>query len=177
MDSLTVLGKTALGVEALNQRSADLPRVLRHALILVDGRANLAELEARGAIVPNFSEALVDLLARGLIAERREARPPKAAVSAGDSFPAVRALAPAPEKAAEEVLPAPTSQDSLVALAEGLLGKRGDKVVKKIRDAGPSRDELLAASDACFKLIRLTIDEKLADKFRDAARLLLGPGG
>lgn len=159
MDRQTVLAKTALGVDALNQRSADLPRVLRHALILVDGRSNLAELEAKGAIVPDFSGALLELITRGLIAERRgtaSSRPAEAPTGAGTA-------------ASDEHSP----RDSLVALAERLLGARGDKVVKKLREAGASRDELLAASDSCFKLIRLTIDEKLAEQFRSAARLLL----
>lgn len=168
MDPLTVLGKTVLGVEALNQRSADLPRVLRHALILVDGRSNLAELEAKGAIVPNFTGALAELITRGLIAERRESQAGKSPSATGTGG---TATGEKPEDGPEH-----SPRDSLVALAERLLGARGGKVVKKLQEAGATRDELLAATDSCFKLIRLTIDEKLADKFRDAARLVLGSG-
>jgi hypothetical protein len=164
MDRQTVLAKTTLGVEALNQRSADLPRVLRHALILVDGRSNLAELEARGAIVPDFSGALVELITRGLVAER------------GGPSAATKPAARTPDDAGAVDTPQ-SPREALAALATRLLGMRGDKVLRKIREAGTSRDELLAASDACFKLIRLTIDEKLADEFRRQARQLLGSGG
>lgn len=157
MDAHTVLAKTALGVDALNQRSADLPRALRHALILVDGRSNLVELEAKGAIVPDFSGALVELIARGLIAER----------GAAAATPAVR-------EGGEGTARSP--REALKALATRLLGERAEKAVKKLEDSGDSRDELLAACDGCFKLIRLTIDEKLADDFRREARALLGAG-
>lgn len=163
MDPRTVLAKTALGVDALNQRSADLPRVLRHSLILVDGRSNLAELEAKGAIVPDFAGALVELIARGLIAER------------GGRSTSSASAASMVEAAIDDDTPQPL-REALAALAARLLDTRADKVVRKIRDSGESRDDLLAVSDSCFKLIRLTIDEKLADEFRREARALLGAG-
>ena len=45
MDPQVVLARTPLGAEALEKHDHDLPRVLRHALILIDGRSTVAKLE------------------------------------------------------------------------------------------------------------------------------------
>lgn len=159
MDPQVVLARTALGAEALDRQDHDLPRALRHALILIDGRSNVARLEQRGAIIPEFPAALRELVARGL-----------AAPVAG-SGPAT------PASAQPGASPGPTLGRSLVAVAQSVLGASSGKVVKKIEEAGASRDALLAAVDASYKLIRLTIDEAQAEEFRRAARELLTRAG
>ena len=68
MDPQVVLARTPQGAEALSKHEHDLPRALRHALILVDGRSTVAKLEQRGAIIPDFTAALRDLVARGFVA-------------------------------------------------------------------------------------------------------------
>jgi hypothetical protein len=52
-----------------------------------------------------------------------------------------------------------------------LLGAKSDKVRRKLEEAG-NGDEALAV-EACYKLIRLTIDERQAEAFRNAARDIL----
>jgi hypothetical protein len=60
-------------------------------------------------------------------------------------------------------------------MAETLLGNaRGAKVLAKLRSAPDAQPELSAAVDACVRLIRLTIDERLADNFKSQATLILG---
>ncbi|MGE0358599.1 MAG: hypothetical protein AB7P08_16985 [Burkholderiales bacterium] len=152
MDPDAILAKTPKGLEELNHRGHDLPRTLRLALILVDGQSTVVELEKKGAIIPEFLAALRELVSRGLVAPRG----PGTA-----SAPAHRAVAASP------------AHRSLLGLAESILGERSAKVVKKIEEAGTSREELAAAVEACYKLIRLTIDETQAEEFRAAAKEVL----
>jgi hypothetical protein len=156
MEPHVVLARTPQGAEALARQDHTLPRTLRHALILVDGHATVAKLEHRGAMIPDFPAALRELVARGLVAAVGHAAPfiPNGGAQAGG------ALRPA-----------------LVRLAEGILGDKSAKIVRKLEDAGASPAELSVAVDSCFKLIRLTIDEKAADEFRTAAREVIARGG
>jgi len=157
MDPNAVLAKTPQGVVELNHRGHDLPRHLRLALILVDGRSTVLELEEKGAIIPEFLAALRELISRGLVAPRGHG-----GATTTDSAP--RAAASPYHR-------------SIIGLAESILGERSAKVVRKIEDAGASREDLSAAVDACYKLIRLTIDEALAEEFRAAAKEALSRGG
>lgn len=158
MNPDTVLAKTALGAEALGNRDHELPRTLRHTLILVDGHSSLAELQAKGSIIPEFAAALRELVERGLVAPRGEAI----------------LQAPPASSAPPAGAPSPSLRDALSKLAAKLLGAKADKVVRKLAEAGDSRDELTVAAESCYKLIRLTIDESLAEEFRRSAKSLLG---
>jgi hypothetical protein len=152
MDPDVVLARTPRGAEALEKHDHDLPRSLRHALILVDGRSTVARLEQRGAMIPDFPAALRDLVARGLVAPLGHAVP--AAANGGRSLGA-----------------------SLVTLAETVLGDKSGKVARRLAESGQTREELTVAVDACYKLIRLTIDEARAEEFRTAAKDLLSRAG
>ena len=155
----TVLARTPQGAEALHKEDHDLPRTLRHALILVDGRSTLAKLEQRGSIIPEFPAALRELVARGLVE------------AVGHGGPAVSGTAPGGAAAG-----APLGK-SLIAVAERILGDKSGKIVKKLEDAGHTREELSSAVDACYKLIRLTIDESRAEDFRRAAKDVIARSG
>ena len=50
-------------------------------------------------------------------------------------------------------------------------------VARRLAESGQTREELAAAVDACYKLIRLTIDEARAEEFRKAAKDLLSRAG
>jgi len=65
----------------------------------------------------------------------------------------------------------------LVAMAESILGDKAGKVARKIEDAGHSREDLVAAVDSSYKLIRLTIDEDRAEEFRASAKKIFARGG
>jgi len=156
MDSHVILAKTPQGAEALAKQDHDLPRTLRHALILVDGRSTVAKLEQRGAMIPDFTGALRELIARGLVIPVGHGGPPTTPGGAGNG----RSLV-----------------NGLVAVAESVLGDKAGKVVKKIEEAGHTREELLAAVEGCYKLIRLTIDEARAEEFRAAAKALVARSG
>lgn len=156
MDSQVILARTPKGAEALARQDHDLPRTLRHALILVDGRSTVAKLEQRGAIIPDFPAALRELVARGLVAPTGHGGPPTAPGGAGNG---------------QKIL------NALVATAESVLGDKAGKVVKKLEEAGHSPEEYLAAVEGCYKLIRLTIDEGRAEEFRAAAKDIISRGG
>ena len=156
MDSQVILARTPQGAEALARQDHDLPRTLRHALILVDGRSTVAKLEQRGAMIPDFPAALRELVARGLVVPTGHGGPPSTPGGAANG----RALVSA-----------------LVAAAESILGDMAGKVVRKIEDAGHSREDLVAAVDSSYKLIRLTIDEDRAEEFRAAAKKIIARGG
>ena len=157
MDPDVVLAKTPLGAEALNGEGAELPRALRHALILVDGRSTVAKLVQRASMIPEFPAALRDLVAKGLVAPVGGAA--ASGPRAGSSPGAGKSLAA-----------------SLVAAAEAILGDQAGKVVRKLEEAGGSRETLAAAVDSCYKLIRLTIDESRAEEFRKAAKDIIARG-
>jgi len=158
MDPNVVLAKTPLGAEALNGQGAELPRALRHALILVDGRSTVEKLVQRASMIPEFPAALRELVARGLVA-------PAGGTSASPGLRAGSAPGAGNPLAA-----------SIIAAAQAILGDQAGKVVKKLEDAGGSRETLAAAVDSSYKLIRLTIDESRAEEFRKAARNLMGRG-
>jgi len=155
MDPHVVLARTPQGAEALSKHEHDLPRALRHALILVDGRSTVAKLEQRGAIIPDFTAALRDLVARGFVAPvgHNATASYVAAQSGGANGPSLSA--------------------ALVGVAESILGEGSAKVVRKLEEAGGSREALSAAVEGCYKLIRLTIDESRAEEFRSAAKALI----
>ena len=156
MDSQVILAKTPQGAEALARQDHDLPRTLRHALILVDGRSTVEKLEHRGSMIPDFPGALRELVARGLVVPVGHGGPPTGPGGAANGRILVNAL---------------------VAAAEGILGDKAGKVVRKIEEAGHTREELLAAIEGCYKLIRLTIDEARAEEFRAAAKGVISRGG
>jgi hypothetical protein len=162
MDSLAILSKTPQGLEALDHRDHELPRSLRHALILVDGHLTVGELTQKGAIIPEFQDALRELVARGLVSWH------------GQNGSAWQTVPPPFGSAATEAGSA--LRNALTGVAGSILGVRSGKVVKKLQESGTSREELSAAVEACFKLIRLTIDESQAEEFRTAAKAVLSRG-
>ncbi len=82
--------------------------------------------------------------------------------------------APPPEVARMVVQPSDAPLDVAIALS-GLPTDVAREV--EPRWAERLREELAAAVDACYKLIRLTIDEARAEEFRKAAKDLLSRAG
>ena len=70
-----LVDKTDSGLQELRTRTAGLPPRLRSLLILVDGRRTLAQLQAAAGQIGAPSDAIEQLLQRGLVA----VRPPAAA--------------------------------------------------------------------------------------------------
>lgn len=154
-----VLAKTSKGVREIAERQFGLDLRLRRVLILVDGKANIGELLRRAAGIPDFVETLKTLVERGFVA------PP-------DGGPSTIPLAP---PTLNEPLPANgrSLQEQVIDLAAQLLGAHAERIVARLESSGPSAAELGMSVDACYKLIRLTIDEKKAEDFLRRARRIL----
>ncbi|MFN3564790.1 MAG: hypothetical protein ACK4V1_02225 [Burkholderiaceae bacterium] len=160
-----VLAKTSKGTREIAERLFGLDLRLRRALILVDGKTSLGELMRRAAGIPDFVETLRTLVEHGFVA------PVDDRFESADGA-RTRPLMPdgAPQAGAR------TPQEQVVELARQLLGEHAERVVSRIESGGAGAVELGISVDACYKLIRLTIDEKKAEDFLRRARRILSTG-
>jgi hypothetical protein len=156
MNPETVYVKTERGKERFEAR--DIPTTLRHALILVDGRSTLDELMRKGAGLDNLADSFEMLEEMGLMA-------PVGSVAA------MQAAAPA--SADQPASGGGNAKRQLMALAISILGDKSDKITRKIEETVDSPAALINTIDSCGKVIRLTIDEKKATEFLEAARSIM----
>lgn len=169
MDSSIVLAKTHRGVDELAQRTAALPQKLRSVLILVDGKTTYGGLLRKFSFMPECGEYLALLLQQGF-------------VQAMSAMPIVVApQASAPDTAAASPISAShrpgalSARNALLALAHELLDPHAGTVVQRLQDTEDTREALMLTLERCYKLIRLSIDEKKAEHFRRRGTALLTP--
>jgi hypothetical protein len=160
MNPDTVYVKTETGKQRFEAR--DIPMALRHALILVDGRSTLDELMRKGMGLQNLADSFEMLEEMGLMA-------PVGSVAATP--------AAAPAAAVQPASGGGNAKRQLMALAISVLGDKADKVTRKIEETVDSPPALMHTIDTCGKVIKLTIDEKKAEAFLDAARAIMSKGG
>lgn len=146
--------KTDKGRAEILQRQHGLAPRARTVLIQLDGRTPLRLLLERNAVNPHFVDDVALLHAQGYIT----AVHPDGTVE--------RARATAGGKA--------DPRDTLVDLAEQLLGKHAPPIVARIQKCGDRPEDLSACIEACQKLIRLTIDEAKAEQFARQAHAVAG---
>jgi hypothetical protein len=144
-----VLAKTDKGHAEIAHRSAALSHELRSALIQVDGRRTVAKLLAAWSQWPGLAAALATLAEQGYVAP------------AGPATIGVASSAPVSPKR------------ELVALARAVLGANAAPVIGRIERSADDLAALRAAVDAGYKLAVLTIDERQAEAFVNAARTIL----
>lgn len=146
--------KSAKGREEIEHRGRALTQGQRAVLILLDGKSTLRELLNRYRTIPTFADDVRLLFDQGYV---EDAAPPTAEAPAqdGDAGSEGRLL-------------------QLIALATRLLGDHAAGVIARLQKAGDRREDLTACLDACYKLIRLTIDEGKAEQFRQHSRRLIG---
>ncbi len=159
-----VLAKTSKGTREIAERLFGLDLRLRRVLILVDGKASVGELMRRAAGIPDFVETLGTLVERGFVAP---AGRDTAALDHEITRPLHDGAPPATER---------SPQAQVIELARQLLGNHAERVVARIESGGAGAVELGMSVDACYKLIRLTIDEKKAEDFLRRARRILAAG-
>jgi len=148
-----VYAKTEKGKERFEAR--DIPLTLRHALILVDGRSTLQELMKKGQGLENLEDAFEMLAEMGLMA-------PVGAIAA---------------LSAQSATGGSSVKRKLAELAIRILGDKAQKIIRKIDEAADSNAALMNTIDGCGKVIRLTIDEKMAEEFVVAAKALMAKNG
>ena len=150
MDVNAVYARTSRGEEEIRTRANQLRAVQRQALILIDGRSPLAGVLDRWGSLTGLPDALLFLADNGFIAPLTSPGNAAAGTANGATADHVRG--------------------HLVGLVESLVPNGNARMVAKLKDAPGSRDGLQAAVDSCYKLMRLTIDEDLAEKFVSRAR-------
>jgi hypothetical protein len=163
--------RTAKGEEELKTRRYGLRPVQRQVLVLMDGQQSPAGLLTRYGALTGLAEALEFLEANGLIS-------PRGAEAAASALP--EATAPtgaaatvAQDRARAEAHAAPLKAQ-LIAMALALVTNKPERIVARLEAAAPSHDGLLEAVNAGHKLLRLTVDEALAEHFLERARKILG---
>ena len=164
MNPAVIYAKTPKGLEELTHRTAAVPQKLRSVLILVDGKTRCAELVQKCSFIPQCEEHLAWLEANGYIQRAGMGASPGPVAPSAAASPS-----PAP-------MPAPAARSprlALIDLAHELLGAHAGAVVQRLQDTDDQHDALVQTLERCHKLIRLSIDEKKAEQFRQRGSVLL----
>lgn len=153
MDGRKVFAKTQKGKDEIATRQYRLPAKLRMALILVDGKSDMANLAGEGE--SGLAKELEELALLGFIEE----------VS-----PSFEKSAPASSKAAASS--AAGIKTELIRITSDILGSQADKIIKKIEKSPDDKEGLGATLNSCIEVVRLIVDEKksrtLETKFGEA---------
>ncbi len=138
MHSSIIFSKTRLGEEAIANRSLQLDRKLRLALILVDGYSDINQLQNKATGIDGLEQALEQLALDGFIQPDSQAWQPLNMEDSSDP----------------QVVKA-----RLVDAAILILGKDAEKIIKVLHEAPDTLDGLEEAVTRCKKIVDLTIDE------------------
>lgn len=141
MDKRVVFTKTQKGKDEIETRRYHLPAKLRMALILVDGKSNVALLVEKTGH-SDLIQTLEELTQLGFIQP----------VSSG-AGPAAMPAAAKPQDSA-------LLKAELIRISRDILGTQADKIVKKIEDSPDTKEALGATLKNCIELVRLIVDEK-----------------
>lgn len=144
MDGRAILVKTQKGKDEIETRQYHLPSKLRVALILVDGKSDVAHLVEAGHA--DVEKALEELALLGFIQT--------VSTNAGPS--AASGLTPA---AAVLATGSPIKEE-LIRISRDILGPYADKIVKKIENSADSKEGLNVTLRSCIEVVRLIVDEK-----------------
>ncbi len=149
----SVLFRTPKAEEILLSHGYDISTNLRRALLVVDGKTTVAGLEQKVFWVSDVTSALEELYAMGLVHDD---------VSMIDA------------EASQAGAEGRSLKVQLAAVARELLGGNAERIIKKMEEADGTPDALEQALLACKKLIKLTINEELADTFLQRGRKVIG---
>ncbi|MFN9744062.1 MAG: hypothetical protein ACK57B_00245 [Betaproteobacteria bacterium] len=148
--------KTAKGLSEIETRANRLPPRLRSALIVVDGKRNLAELRP---LILQPDETLAALAEQGFIEAVREAAPPP---------PPPPAPAPAPAAAAGSANEFDQTRRAAVRTLNDLLGPAAESMaikMEKARNLGELTPLLMQAAQAVANMRGRGAAEAFAKRF------------
>ncbi len=151
----TILVRTPKGDEILRGYGHEISANQRHALLVVDGKATVADLEGKAFWVSNLNSTLDELRGMGFVQEEGLTTSPEAG-PVGEAAPKLQLKA------------------QLAALAKELLGSNADQIIKKIEETDGTQGALEQALLTCKKIITLTINEGLADTVLQRGRKVIG---
>lgn len=148
-----VLVRTQKGEEVILDYGHEISANQRHALLVVDGKTEVGRLEQKAFWVSDLIPTLEELLAMGFVQDQASAAGAEVG-SSGD--------------------PGQQMRLQLVAIAKELLGGNAERIVKKIEETDGTPGALEQALLGCKKIIKLTINEEIADTFLQRGRKVIG---
>lgn len=148
-----VLFRTQKGEAILRSYGHEISPNHRRALIVVDGRTSVANLEKKSYWVSDLILVLNELYAMGLIHDDVSTIHSEASQAGGAGL---------------------LLKVQLAAIATELLGGNAERIIKKIEETDGTPDALEQSLLGCKKLIKLTISEELADTFLQRGRKVIG---
>ncbi|MFQ5756596.1 MAG: hypothetical protein ACE5H7_10950 [Acidiferrobacterales bacterium] len=170
MDRSLVFVRTGKGNDEVTTRKYHLPQRLRTVLILIDGRANVAQLHEKAVTLGDLESTLEDLAIHGFIEVNSPAwdRRVERRVEHSGGLPVADR-----RKGSSDPRYGPMKA-RLIDLAILTFGSDAEKLVKKFIVASTDRGGLEKAVTDCAKLIALTIDQNKADEFKTKCLQVLG---
>lgn len=153
MQSDLVLYHTRKGEEAILSRDRGISTNQRRALLVVNGKSTVAELEKTAFWVSDVTSTLKELFALGLIHHDASALDAEMSHAEG----------------AGRLIKA-----QLAAVARELLGSNAERIIKKLDEAEGTPEALEQVLLGCKKLIKLTINEEMADTFLQRGLKVIG---
>lgn len=152
MDVGLVFTKTEKGEAELKSRQYKLNHALRYVLILVNGKSTVQEILDKGAGLPDLEPSLSYLAEAGFVQTRQ------------DLLRQSRSRANPP-------------RDEIIALARNMFGDQADPVIKKFRESDDTPEALAQTTNACKRLIKLTIDAEHAEDFMQRSQEIIFASG
>jgi len=140
-----VYARTAKGEEEVRTRKYGVPMSVRRVLILVDGKSAVDRLVQSAQGIGDVPAGLAELEQGGFIQASGAPEASRSATPAGQGAGSVGSI-----------------KETLVQVANEILGKDAARIVEKIWQAPSDRDGLLASLQSCKKVVRLTISESKA---------------
>ncbi|MFA5171908.1 MAG: hypothetical protein WC426_10105 [Sulfuriferula sp.] len=142
-----ILFRTAQGEEVINGHGHDkqIAANLRRALLAVDGKTSVAALTKKVFWVSDVTTVLKELYSLGLI---------------HDDVKTIQGFTVTQSGGAGLLL-----KVQIVKIAKELLGSNADRIIKKIEDVDGTPEALEQALLSCKKLIKLTINDQVAETF------------
>jgi len=176
---MSILVKTAKGLEEIDKRTHKLAGRLRALLFIIDGQRTLGELlEQAGNMAEQLESQLQELAAQGFIEALGGAAIAEAAVTSPAPSPASPASvqhAPANAVSTESVkrlLPIEELKDRLTTLVAESLGMRGMFMTAQVKGV-KLHQELALVIDDIARSIALSSGVKVAEQWRQRARALV----
>lgn len=148
-----ILFRTPKGEEMLLGHGHEISMNQRRALIVIDGKTTVSNLEKTVFWVSDVIVALKELYALGLIHDDVSTIHTEASQAGGAGL---------------------LLKTQLAAIANELLGSNAERIIKKVEEAEGTPDALEQALLSCKKLIKLTISEDLAETFLQRGRQVIG---
>lgn len=148
-----VLFRTTKGEDVLHGDRHAISTNLRRALLTIDGKTSVAELEKKVFWVSDVKEVLEELFAAGFVHHD---------------------LSAVQSEAAGAAAPVQSLKVQLAVLAREMLGSNSERMIKKMEEVDGSPEALEQVLLGCKRTIKLTISEDLADVFWQRGRKIIG---